>query len=693
MKQFKVLIVSLLLILIPFKVKAYQEGITSFYIDATVLNNGDINMKELIILNGEFNGFERIINFKNNGLNVFNNSLSSFYGSDIYNGEGIELISIQNIDVGENSSFDIIYSTGDIFEEVYSASTGDYGKYIETNRSNGVTYRIYNPSKGKVRGFYIEYVVKNLGVVHEDVSEIYMNLFDELTEYVNYLEMHIHIPNNQNLLRGWAHGPLTGNIKLENNQFIKVTASMVSPNTPIDVRFAFDKEVLNKSSKSTNVQALDKIISVETERANEANNEREEARLYLENNARESVLLAEQNPTRENYQTAYEWVVYLSDDELKTTLMERLEIVLEKVKKKEAFIKFIYTNISILWIIGLIYLVYRFYKKYDKEYEASFKGDYYRDFPASYGPEIVGYLLNKKIESSDLSACLMNLIYKKAVLYEEQIVGKRNKKTYLLTPNTDGKDLTQQERQLIGFLLENKPTTLEEIQKRAKRNYESFISGFQSWKDITVDLANSEEFFESHTSKKILNILYVLLGLVIVFLTNFNPYHSYQLLNIAIIILVIASFFYFISSSKRTQKGNEDYRKWMGLKKFLNDFSNMEKRKLPEVTLWEKYLVYALPLGCAKQLAKDMEIRIKDIDPNALPSDYMFDIGYMNRMLVLNRIVNDSVVSSVNSAFAEKSRQQMSDISSSSSSSGGGFGGGFSSGGGFGGGGGGGGRF
>ena len=103
--------------------------------------------------------------------------------------------------------------------------------------------------------------------------------------------------------------------------------------------------------------------------------------------------------------------------------------------------------------------------------------------------------------------------------------------------------------------------------------------------------------------------------------------------------------------------------------------------------------MYALPLGCAKKLAKDMEIRIKDIDPNAISDDYMFDIGYMKRMIILNNTINQSVISSVSAAYAEKSRQEMSDISSSSSSSGGGFGGGFSSGGGFGGGGGGGGRF
>lgn len=693
MKKVYLWLVCFLFLCVPWNISAYEQGITSFYIDATVMGNGDVHMKELIILNGEFNGFERIINFSNSHLSSFDGSLSSFFGSDIYNGDDIELISIQDIDVEETSSFEVVYNTGTIFTKVYSASNGDYGKYTVTNRYNGDTYRIYNPSEGKVRGFYIEYKVKNVGVVHQDVSEVYMNLFDELTEYVGYLEMHIHIPDNETLLRGWAHGPLTGTITLENNQLITVTASKISPSTPIDVRFAFDRNVLKNSTKTTSVEALDKIVSVETDRANEANAMRENAKKQLEKEAKEAVAYVEKYPTRENYITAYQRVMYLSTGDLKNELLQRLDIVLDNIEAKEQRIKMTFTILSIIWLIGLIFIVRRFYHKYDKEYESSFKGDYYREFPANYGPEILGYLLNKKIDSSDLSASLMNLIYKKAILYEEQMVGKKNKKTYLLKPNIEGKELTIQEKQLISFLLENQSKTLEDIQKKAKRNYEGFISGYQAWKELALDSAVEENFFETHTSKKALNVLYSILGILIVFSTKFNSYHCYIWLNLVVMLFAIISLIYFIVSNKRTTKGNEHYRKWIGLKKFLQDFSNIDKRELPEVLLWEKYLVYALPLGCAKKLARDMEIRVKDIEQNAIPSDYMFDVSYMNRMILLNHVINQSVVSSVSAAYAEKTRQEMSEISSSSSSSGGGFGGGFSSGGGSGGGGGGGGRF
>ena len=260
MKKIYFIIISLLILLLPIKINAYEEGISKYYIDMTVKENGNLHIKELIILNGYFNGFERIINYRNNRLSSFDGSLNSFRGSDIYNGRGINLISIKNIDVNKNSSFEMLYNSGDKFKEVKYAEKGDYGKYIKEKNLYGETYLIYNPSQGREKGFYVEYELENMGVVHNDVGEVAVNLFDELSEYINMLEMKIHIPHNETLLRGWAHGPLTGEITLVNNNLIEVKASKVEPYNPIDVRFVFDKEVIKDSNKFSKVEALDKIV-------------------------------------------------------------------------------------------------------------------------------------------------------------------------------------------------------------------------------------------------------------------------------------------------------------------------------------------------------------------------------------------------------------------------------------------------
>ena len=138
--------------------------------------------------------------------------------------------------------------------------------------------------------------------------------------------------------------------------------------------------------------------------------------------------------------------------------------------------------------------------------------------------------------------------------------------------------------------------------------------------------------------------------------------------------------------SKRTKNGNELYLKWNALKNFMKDFGSFEEKELPEIGLWEKYLVYAHIFGIAEKLRKEMEVKIPNIENY---SNGMSTYDYMIFNNALNRSVATSVTAAITSANAK--------IAESTSSSGGGFGGGFSggsSGGGFSGGGGsGGGRF
>ena len=380
MKKIYLLFLFLLMLFSPFQIDAYTEGISKYYVDITVKENGNLYVKELIILNGKFNGFERIINYKNNRLSNFDGSLNSFRGSAIYNGSGIDLKSIKNIDVNNSSDFNVLYNSGDIFEEVSYASTGDYGKYVRNITSVGEQYRIYNPDNGRQKGFYLEYELINMGVVHNDVGEVAINIFDELTEYVEILEIKIHIPNNSSLLRGWAHGPLTGEITLVNNNLIEVRATKVEPRNPIDVRFVFDKNVINTSTKYSNVYALDKIIEVETKLADEANAQREQARLQLEQEARYAVDFAKKNPTRDNYNYALKCVNYLPNGDVKQNFLLELDNVLQIIEKEENFNKCITYTVFSIWIIGLVILILYIYKKYDKEYDPDFKGHYYREY-------------------------------------------------------------------------------------------------------------------------------------------------------------------------------------------------------------------------------------------------------------------------------------------------------------------------
>ena len=108
--------------------------------------------------------------------------------------------------------------------------------------------------------------------------------------------------------------------------------------------------------------------------------------------------------------------------------------------------------------------------------------------------------------------------------------------------------------------------------------------------------------------------------------------------------------------------------KMAGLKKFLNEFSNIKDRESFEVQLWEEYLMYAQIFGIAKQVAEDF----KKIYPDLLEADPNFTLD--NYYIISN--ISDTGTS------AAKAAESAARAAAESYSGGGG---GFSSGGGGGG--------
>ncbi len=108
-----------------------------------------------------------------------------------------------------------------------------------------------------------------------------------------------------------------------------------------------------------------------------------------------------------------------------------------------------------------------------------------------------------------------------------------------------------------------------------------------------------------------------------------------------------------------------------GLKKFLNEFSNIKDRGAIEVTLWEEYLMYAQIFGIAKKVAKEF----KRLYPEVLTDDYYNDVIFIHYIST----------SGVQAASAARTRAQSYSSGGGGFSSGGGGGGSFGGGGGGGG--------
>ena len=263
----------MLLFAIPFYVNASSYGIENFYVNGYQEDNGDLTVEYYFDMNGSYNGTELDINYINDSLYEFNADASSYGASKIYNGSSIAILEVQGVDSDYNFDFNNV--DGDIFKKVSSANKGDYGVYTTSYSSKGTILMIYNPSKNN-KAFYVKFRIRNIAVKHNDVGELFYSIFnDRFRESIHHLKGKFYFKDNKNL-RVWAHGPLNGEVKNENNEYLTFNLDNVPAYTKIDIRATFDVDVIKNSSKNTKVDALNKIILYETNKAEQANYERQQ---------------------------------------------------------------------------------------------------------------------------------------------------------------------------------------------------------------------------------------------------------------------------------------------------------------------------------------------------------------------------------------------------------------------------------
>lgn len=644
MRKIRLILFSLFIMFLPIFV--YADGTARYYIEVNVLDTGDAEIKELKLMDGVYKGYKTSIRYKSNGLSKFDGSKSSFEGSDIYNASALTNVKVYDVKF-TTTDFSVINKKNKEFVLVNSAEKGDYGVYTKTKNSEGVDIMSYQPSS-YARASLITYTLKDLVVVHNDIAEIAHDFIGtDYAEEINNLIIRINLPSSSKELRIFSHGPLNGKNRIIDDKSVEITYKRLPKNNPVDARVVFDKSLVTKASKKSNTDGLNKILEVEKERANYANKLREAAR------KREKML---------------------------QTLAIIMEILLG------------------IWLIGLIVIVYKFYNKNDKEYRSEFNGKYFRDFPEEYTPSTVSYLMNKSINNLSFNAGILDLIRKKAITIEEVTIDKKGlfknkqQKDYKLSRNMNFNldTLSTSEKKLFNLLIGtvgNGDYVILGDMKEFSKDYDNakrLISGYDSWRYACESEAEAEEFYENTKKEKTNCILYSLIFIPITFLALLCGSNMGRVLLIDL--FGILAIIYFSSATKRTKKGNEQYHKWKGLKNFLADFGRLDEKDLPEIKLWERYLVYATMFGLAVKVQNAMKMNLERMNYS---DNIDFTYLYFDNYYFSNSMTN-AVNSSLSSARGTISTHE---LASSSDSSSGGYGGGSSFGGGGFGGGSGGGRF
>ena len=324
------------------------------------------------------------------------------------------------------------------------------------------------------------------------------------------------------------------------------------------------------------------------------------------------------------------------------------------------------------------------YIRFDREYKSTFTLKYNREFIEDYNVEVVDYLMNHNITPNAMSASILNLIYKKNIKVEEIPSEKKKKEKNYRFSLINRDKASDTEDVLLDFLFEtvgkDNTFTTEELKKYASgtTTFGNFQKSYTNWQNCARKDGERQNFFEKNGLPIVSSIFLLLIALIIVCYVSYLDVNSVMVIIVMTLSLVFLIYALFIR--KRTKKGNEDYVRWKAFKNFLEDFGRFDIKELPEIALWEKYLVYAIVFGLADQVEKAMNVKISELPEGTMsmyyPSYVDFHIAHM-----VSHSINNSFTS--NQTAISNSR-----IASSRGSSGSGFGGGGSLGGGFGGGGG-----
>lgn len=251
----------------------------------------------------------------------------------------------------------------------------------------------------------------------------------------------------------------------------------------------------------------------------------------------------------------------------------------------------------------------------------------------SYEPSVMAYLVNyQKIGRREICSTLFDLIGRNVITLtlKSGFVSDDDSK-YILRINEEEKEkLVGFEALLVKYIFgKNNSIKSETLSKKLyKKNlkesfYSSFLRSVQS-------KAKTYDFFDSKTAKrkmfiykvinKILTIIasvMTALGGLILEVDDFDD--AGIIVSIIIFSLITAgilwclkffiSFMYNLTCfyNDFSKNGNEDYKKWMGFRKFLKNYSTIPNHPLMGVMVWERYYAYAISLKCSKKFFKQMK--------------------------------------------------------------------------------------
>lgn len=627
-KKIELTFVFIIFIIIFFATNSYAGTQSWNTLDYDVTLNPDGSMD--VIETWDVSISETNTLFKSFNIGGENYNISNVKVSKIENGTETQLNDIQkqqyHVDPGcyyglmiDSSTFEIAWHVG-----------------FDNSRGNGI-YKMY-------------YTVDNAVRIYNDCTQLYWQFLSKDNNMSGKnVTGRIRLPKEVSdieKIRVWAHGSYSGNIVRDSKNLVTFSLDKLSSNEMLEVRVVTEENIYELCENNYNTNYLEKILKEEQIWADQANADREASRKVLS-------------------------LMYLIGAILVVINIFILILFLSKNKKYKAIgqeLKAKYSNVL----------------KYDYEY--------FRDIPDEKNatPAKAVYMYNFKNNTSYIqdkiskifSATMLNLSLKGLISFETV-----NEKEVRISKVTNAKAVKLSEDEEIiydilnGALINKDSITAKEFSKYASKEYDIVYSKLNILGETVKDVLQKEEKMsqEKLDITKKWNSKFILFIVFAIFL--FGVLMFLPAVPIGLFILAITCRKNANCISILTDAGREEVAMWKGLKKYMEDYSLLKDKLVPDIILWEKYLVYATAFGISKKVIEQLKVVHPEMFINTNDTaiknytywNMMTNSSFGNNMFDDFSRGLEKVCSTAQSAY---------NAAHSSSSSGSGSGGGFSSGGG-----------
>ena len=560
--------------------------------------------------------------------------------------------SITNVQVSEITGGTEKKFTG-VNSLMYHVTKDSYYGLTNSDGNFEIAWGVGLDDSSATKKYKISYKVKDAIAKYQDYAELYWQFIGSDFEIsCKKITGTILLPQNASSkddIKVWGHTEgLNGEIYATASNKIEFEVNNFRAGRYVEIRSLFPTSIVTTSGRTYSKNRLDEVVSEETVWANEANTRRQKA-----------------ESTRKMITALFVIVVAIID----VLLFKKALKIRQEAATKEKF-------------------------KPTQEME------YFREIPRKNAtPAQAIYVYNETLSTVStnqmgniFSATLLDLCLKKYIEFEENPNDKKNIIIKILKKEADSK-LEKTEiiilQYIVGAAKGNSQITVKDIEKYMKKHSSNLINLKEDVEKASVrELEINRLYSEKEAREKskygtdsifnftsIIIVGFMLFGLMPVLIEYINT----KIMLIGVFSLIIIYIFRGLSIRKYaktinvyTQKGIDEKQMWRGLKKYMEDFSMLDKREIPEIAIWEHFLVYATAFGIADKVIKQLKAVYKE-----LGRSFDFDnssYGYMYFMT--NNNFTSSFTNSMSSAFTSAYASNYSSSYSSGSGGGGGFSGG-----------------